>query len=276
MNVGIVGLGLIGGSMAKAYKEAEHTVYAVDVDSAIQEMAMLAGVCNGVLDQRSLPGCELILVCLYPRDSVEWLEKNAEYIGTQAVVIDCCGIKREVCRPCFALAEKYGFIYAGGHPMAGLQCSGYKYSRANLFKGASMIIVPHTHEDIELLQRIKDILTPAQFGRITVSSAEEHDCMIAFTSQLAHVVSNAYIKSPAAKVHRGFSAGSYRDLTRVAKLNENMWAELFVQNADYLTKELDGLIEELGKYRNAVKNRDEETLRELLAEGRRCKEAVDR
>lgn len=276
MNVGIVGLGLIGGSMAKAYKEAEHTVYAVDVDSAIQEMAMLAGVCNGVLDQRSLPGCELILVCLYPRDSVEWLEKNAEYIGTQAVVIDCCGIKREVCRPCFALAEKYGFIYAGGHPMAGLQCSGYKYSRANLFKGASMIIVPHTHEDIELLQRIKDILTPAQFGRITVSTAEEHDCMIAFTSQLAHVVSNAYIKSPAAKVHRGFSAGSYRDLTRVAKLNENMWAELFVQNADYLTKELDGLIEELGKYRNAVKNRDEETLRELLAEGRRCKEAVDR
>lgn len=276
MKAGIVGLGLIGGSMAKAYKEAGHEVYAADIDSAILEMSVLAGVADGVLDEETIPECEAIILCLYPKASVRWLEDNARYIAKTAIVIDCCGVKREVCAPCFELAEKYGFTYAGGHPMAGLQHSGYKYSRANLFKGASMIIVPPGYEDIELLQRIKDILAPAQFGRITISTAEEHDRMIAFTSQMAHVVSNAYIKSPTAKSHRGFSAGSYKDLTRVAKLNEVMWTELFLENADNLVSELDGLIASLGAYRNAIESGDADTLRELLAEGRRCKEEVDR
>ena len=276
MKAGIVGLGLIGGSMAKAYKEAGHEVYAADIDSAILEMSMLAGVTDGVLDAGSLPDCELIILCLYPKASVQWLEDNAEHINKNAMVIDCCGVKREVCQPCFAIAEKYGFTYAGGHPMAGLQYSGYKYSRSNLFKGSSMIIVPPTYEDIDLLQRIKDALAPAQFGRITISNADEHDRMIAFTSQMAHVVSNAYIKSPTAKTHRGFSAGSYKDLIRVAKLNEVMWTELFLENGDYLVNDLDGLIASLQQYRNAIKDGDAATLQELLAEGRRCKEEVDR
>lgn len=276
MKAGIVGLGLIGGSMAKAYKEAGHQVYAADIDSAILEMSMLAGVSDGVLNEKTLPECELIILCLYPKASVKWLEDNAQYIAKTAMVIDCCGVKREVCAPCFEIAAKYGFTYAGGHPMAGLQHSGYKYSRSNLFKGASMIIVPPSYEDIELLQRIKDILAPAQFGRITISNADEHDRMIAFTSQMAHVVSNAYIKSPTAKSHRGFSAGSYKDLTRVAKLNEVMWTELFLENADNLVSELDGLIASLTAYRNAIDCGDAATLQELLAEGRRCKEEVDR
>lgn len=276
MKTGIVGLGLIGGSMAKAYKEAGHEVFAADKDSAILEMAMLQGVADGTLDAATLPECELILIALYPKASVQWLEDNAAYISKNAVVIDCCGVKREVCRPCFAIAEKYGFTYAGGHPMAGLQYSGFKYSRSNLFKGASMIIVPPNYDDIGLLERIKDILAPAQFGRITISTSEEHDRMIAFTSQMAHVVSNAYIKSPTAKAHRGFSAGSYKDLTRVAKLNEVMWTELFLENADYLVSELDGLIASLEEYRNAIRDGDGATLQELLAEGRRCKEEADK
>jgi len=276
MKAGIVGLGLIGGSMAKAYKEAGHEVYSADIDSAILEMSLLAGVSDGVLDAQTIPQCELIILCLYPKASVKWLEDNAGYIAQSAMVIDCCGVKREVCAPCFEIAKKHGFTYAGGHPMAGLQHSGYKYSRSNLFKGASMIIVPPGYEDIELLQRIKDILAPAQFGRITISNADEHDRMIAFTSQMAHVVSNAYIKSPTAKSHRGFSAGSYKDLTRVAKLNEVMWTELFLENADNLVSELDGLIASLTAYRNAIDSGDGETLQELLAEGRRCKEEVDR
>lgn len=276
MKTGIVGLGLIGGSMAKAYKDAGHQVYAADIDTAILEMSMLAGVTDGVLDAKALRECELVILCLYPAESVKWLEENAEHIARTALVIDCCGVKREVCKPCMEIAEKYGFVYAGGHPMAGLQYSGYKYSRANLFKGASMIIVPPTYEDIDLLQRIKDALAPALFGRITISTAEEHDRMIAFTSQMAHVVSNAYIKSPTAKTHRGFSAGSYKDLTRVAKLNEHMWTELFLENADNLVNELDGLIASLQAYRNAISDGDADTLRELLAEGRRCKEEVDR
>lgn len=276
MKVGIVGLGLIGGSMAKAYKEAGHEVYAADTDSAVLEMARLAEVADGGLTPDTVPACELILICVYPAAAVSWLEENGPLIPREALVIDCCGVKRAVCGPCFDLARRYGFLYVGGHPMAGLQHSGYKYSRANLFKGASMVIVPPNYEDIELLQRVKDALAPAQFGHITVSTAEEHDGMIAFTSQLAHVVSNAYVKSPTAKAHRGFSAGSYRDLTRVAKLNETMWTELFLENADKLVYELDILIASLGEYRDAVAEGDADTLRELLAEGRRRKEEVDK
>jgi len=276
MTVGIVGLGLIGGSMARAYKEADWKVYAADIDAAILEMSQLAGVCDGVLDAETIPDCELILVALYPKASVKWMEENAPHIAGTTLVVDCCGVKREVCEPCFALAEQYGFTFVGGHPMAGTQYSGFKHSRANLFKGASMIIVPPVYDDMELLERVKEALEPALFGRVTVATPDEHDRMIAFTSQMAHVVSNAYIKSPVAGSHRGFSAGSYKDLTRVAKLNETMWTELFLENADHLAAELDGLINELGKYRDAIRQGDELTLKELLAEGRRRKEEVDR
>lgn len=275
MKAGIIGLGLIGGSMARAYKDAGHTVLAHDTDSAILEMAQLAGVCDGALNEKNIAECDVIIIALYPEASVEWLRANAANISKSATVIDCCGVKRAVCEPCFALAKKYGFTYAGGHPMAGTQYSGFKHSRANLFKGASMVIVPPIYDDMELLERIKTALAPAQFGRITVSTAEEHDEMIAFTSQMAHVVSNAYIKSPTARAHRGFSAGSYKDLTRVAKLNETMWTELFLENGDNLVSELDFLIDALAKYRDAIKDNDAERLKELLAEGRRRKEEVD-
>lgn len=275
MTAGIIGLGLIGGSMARAYKDAGNKVLAHDTDEAILEMAQLAGVCEGALNEKNIAECELIIIALYPEASVEWLRENAANIRKSAMVIDCCGVKRVVCEPCFALAKKYGFTYAGGHPMAGTQYSGFKHSRANLFKGASMIIVPPIYDDMELLERIKTALVPAQFGRITVSTAEEHDETIAFTSQMAHVVSNAYIKSPTARAHRGFSAGSYKDLTRVAKLNETMWTELFLENGDNLVSELDFLIDALAKYRDAIKDNDAERLKELLAEGRRRKEEVD-
>ena len=193
----------------------------------------------------------------------------------QAVVIDCCGTKSEICRVGFRLAEEYGFTFVGGHPMAGTQYSGLKHSRATLFKGASMVIVPPVYDDIDFLQRVKDLLAPAQFGRITVTTAEEHDEMIAFTSQMPHLVSNAFIKSPTARRHKGFSAGSYKDLTRVAWLNEQMWTELFLANRDNLIREVDGLIGELGKYREAMATGDAPALRALLAEGRRIKEEVD-
>ena len=275
MTAGIVGLGLIGGSMARAYKDAGYAVYAADIDSAILEMSQLAGVTDGVLEEKTIGRCDIIIIALYPKAAVQWLRDNAALIAENTLVIDCCGVKREVCEPCFEIADKYGFVYAGGHPMAGTQYSGFKHSRANLFKGASMIIVPPSYDDIELLERIKQALSPALFGRITISSAEEHDKMIAFTSQMAHVVSNAYIKSPTAKAHRGFSAGSYKDLTRVARLNEVMWTELFLENADNLSAELDFLITELSRYRDAIRGNDAGALCKLLAEGRKCKEVVD-
>ena len=275
MITGVVGLGLIGGSMARAYKDAGHTVLAADTDTAILEMSQLAGVTDGVLDGSTIGQCDLVLIAVPPKACVDWLRENAQYVGKDHLVIDLSGVKRAVCEPCFELAQRFGFVFAGGHPMAGTQFSGFKYSRANLFKGAPMVIVPPAHADMELLERIRDALLPAQFGRFSVTTAEQHDKLIAFTSQMAHVVSNAYIKSPTAREHKGFSAGSYKDLTRVAKLNESMWTELFLYNGDNLAEELDFYIDALAAYRDAIRAGDAETLCALLREGRERKEEVD-
>ena len=276
MTVGIIGLGLIGGSMAKAYHNAGHTVLGLDTHKVTQGWAELSGIINGNLDNKADIGkCDLILIAICPEAAVEWLGENSEYIRKDALVIDLCGNKRIVCEAGFALAGKFGYTFAGGHPMAGLHVSGIKNSQADLFLDQPMVVVPPRHDDIALYDRIKHALAPAGFGKITYTTAEEHDRMIAFTSQLAHVVSNAYVKSPRATAHKGMSAGSYKDLTRVARLDENMWSELFIENKDNLTAEIDLLINELVKYRDAMNDGNREKLTELLREGRIAKELAD-
>ena len=275
MKVGICGLGLIGGSMAKAYKAAGHTVYAYDINSASLGYAALAGITDGTLDEATIKECELIFIALYPQEAVRYLEQSAPDINKDTIVIDLCGTKKQICDSGFALAKKYGFTFVGGHPMAGTQYSGIKYAKENLFRGAPMVIVPPIYDDIYFLEKIKNLLSPAMFGKITVTTAEEHDRMIAFTSQLAHVVSNAYVKSPTAQEHKGFSAGSYKDMTRVAWLNEYMWSELFLENKEPLLFEIDSIIASLSEYREAIANDDAETLTSLLRDGRIAKERVD-
>ncbi len=275
MTVGIVGLGLIGGSFAKAYHEAGERVLAWNRTRSVLEFAMLDGGVDGELTEETISSCDLILVTLYPAAAIAYLERMGPHIGSGPLVIDCCGTKRVVCEAAFPLAEKYGFTYIGGHPMAGTHNSGYKYARANLYHGAPMVLVPPVYDDIDLLEQAKELLAPAGFGHISVTTAEQHDAMIAFTSQLAHVVSNAYIKSPTASVHKGFSAGSYKDMTRVAWLNPGMWAELFLENKDYLIREVDGLIASLNEYRDAMEEDDKDRLVSLLEDGRRRKEEVD-
>ena len=229
MIVGILGLGLIGGSLARAYALEGHTVYAADKDEQILSFAVLAGAVHGRLDDTTIPDCDLILLAIYPDGSASWLGSNAHLISKDTLVMDCCGIKREICQRCFPMAEKYGFTFVGGHPMAGSQFSGFKYSRADLFDGAPMVLVPPVFDDMALLDRVKQVLAPCHFGHFSVTTAEEHDKKIAFTSQMCHIVSNAYIKSPTALDHKGFSAGSYRDLTRVAWLNPQMWQSCFLK-----------------------------------------------
>ena len=275
MTVGICGLGLIGGSMAKAYQEDGHTVLGYDANVATQGYALLDGIINDELNLDTIKNCELIFVALYPEATVKYLYEIAPHVSSSTVIIDLCGIKESVCSHGFALAEKYGFTFVGGHPMAGKQFSGIKHSKATLFKNAPMVLVPPTFDDIEFLDRIKSLLLPAGFGKLTVTTAEEHDKMIAFTSQLAHVVSNAYVKSPTAQSHKGFSAGSYKDLTRVAWLNENMWTELFLANKEPLLFELDNIINSLNEYKKAIEDDDSDTLRSLLRDGRIAKELVD-
>ena len=275
MTVGILGLGLIGGSLARAYKKAEHTVYVCDKDESMLDFAQLAGVVDAPLIQSNISKCDLILLAIYADASATWLENNACYISTKALVIDCCGIKTEICKRCFPVADKYGFTFVGGHPMAGSHNSGFKYSRASLFQGAPMVLVPPRYDDPILLERAKNLLSPCGFKSFSVTTAEAHDKMIAFTSQMPHILSNAYIKSPTAESHSGFSAGSYKDLTRVAWLNPQMWAELFLSNKENVLNELDFYIDSLSAYRQAIHEDDSEQLIALLDEGRRRKEEVD-
>ena len=275
MKVGILGLGLIGGSMARAYAVAGHTVYAADLDESTLSFAMLSGAVHGRLDEKTIPACELLLLAIYPGGSAKWLEDNGRLVDSGALVLDLCGIKQEVCKRCFPVARKYGFTFVGGHPMAGSHFSGFKYSRADLYKGAPMVLVPPRFDDIDLLQRVKDAMAPCGFGMFSVTTAEEHDRMIAFTSQMPHILSNAFIKSPTALKHKGFSAGSYKDLTRVAWLNPQMWAELFMENKDNVLFELDSYIESLSAYRDAIAADDMAGLVQLLDEGKKRKEEVD-
>ena len=275
MNVGILGLGLIGGSLARAYALEGHTVYAIQRNEAMLSFAMLAGAVHGKLDEETIPKCDLILLAIYPDGSASWLEKNAHLVSKDALVLDCCGVKQEICTRCFPVAQQSGFTFVGGHPMAGSQFSGFKYSRADLFTGAPMVLVPPVFDDIALLQRVKDALKPCHFGFFSVTTAEEHDKMIAFTSQMPHILSNAFIKSPTALKHKGFSAGSYKDLTRVAWLNPQMWAELFLENRDNVLFELDTYIDSLTQYQQAIRDEDMEKLVQLLDEGKKRKEEVD-
>ena len=275
MKVGIVGLGLIGGSFAWAYHNDGHEVLAFNRTRSVLDFAMLSGAVDGELTEENAGDCDLILVTLYPQAAIDYIDRMGPHFGKKTLVMDCCGTKRVVCSACFPIAERDGFTYIGAHPMAGTHNSGFKYAKATMYKGAPMVIVPPRYDDIELLGRVKELLAPAGFGRISVTTAEKHDQMIAFTSQMAHVVSNAYIKSPTARIHKGFSAGSYKDLTRVAWLNAPMWAELFMENKDFLLNELDLFINSLTQYRDAMTNDDMPELIRLLDEGRRLKEEVD-
>ena len=275
MTVGILGLGLIGGSLARAYTKSGHTVYADEKDPSMLDFSQLAGVVDAPLTKENINQCDLILLAIYSGGAIEWLEQHASHISKNTLVMDCCGVKQAICMRGFALADTYGFTFVGGHPMAGSHHAGFKYSRSNLFQGAPMVLVPPRYDDPELLQRAKDALVPCRFGSFSVTTAEAHDRMIAFTSQMPHIASNAFIKSPTANTHKGFSAGSYKDLTRVAWLNPQMWAELFMSNKTNILNELEIYIENLQKYKDAIEGDQTDILIQLLDEGRKRKEAVD-
>ncbi len=272
MNVGIVGLGLIGGSMAKSIKiRTAHTVWGVDLDAETMTLARLSGAIDGALSRENLSDCDLVLVAIRPAAAIRWVSENADLIAKKAIVVDLCGVKRSVCEQLEPVARQYGFAYIGGHPMAGRERGGFVSSSEELFTGASMILTPDQNTDMRMLETLKAFFTDIGFAGLTFSTPEEHDRIIAYTSQLAHLVSSAYVKSPEAQRRRGFSAGSFRDMTRVAHLDEAMWTELFLDDADYLTEQLTILIDHLNEYREALSAHDAEKLQALLKDGREKK-----
>ena len=272
MNVGIVGLGLIGGSMAKSIKaRTGHTVFGIARNEETLMMARMCGAIDAPLTDENLPQCDLILIAIRPAAAIEWVRRHAELISKSTVVVDLCGVKRVVVEGIAPIAEQYGFAYIGGHPMAGKERGGFTSATEDLYVGASMILTPDKRTDMKLLEMLKAFFLDVGFANLTFSTPDEHDRIIAYTSQLAHIVSSAYIKSPEAQRRRGFSAGSFRDMTRVARLDEDMWTELFLDDTDYLTKELDILIENLSEYADALKAKDADRLRALLKDGKEKK-----
>lgn len=272
MTIGIIGLGLIGGSFARALKKyTSHTVFGYDISSEAEYKAICEKAVDGILNDSLLGKCDLLIVALYPKATAAYICEKAAFFKKNAVVMDCGGVKRFVCESVAPTATQYGFSFIAAHPMAGKEFSGFDKSEADLFRGASLIIVRQGEGAEPALEMIETLAIQIGFGTVKYTTPEEHDKMIAFTSQLAHVVSSAYVKSPSALNHKGFSAGSFKDLTRVAYLNEDMWTELFLENADYLSEEIGHIIQALQEYKDAVDRSDSETLRTLLKDGREKK-----
>ena len=266
--VGIVGLGLIGGSAAKALNAyGDCRIFGLDANEQTLDAALCDGVLTGVLTDKTIPGCDWIFVALYPVDTVKWVEKNAKFISHETVVIDLCGVKRNVCAGIAPLAKAHGFTYIGGHPMAGVARFGYLNADRDLFRGASMLLMPEEAPDAALKARLVELFRTMGFGFLKWTQPDEHDHMIAYTSQLAHVLSSAYAQSPSSARHIGFSAGSLRDMTRVATLKVDMWAELFLQNREYLAEEVEALCARLNSYAEALRENNYNAVSRLLQQG---------
>lgn len=272
MNIGIVGLGLMGGSLAKAVKmRTLHNVFGHDIDAETMTLARLCGSIDAPLSDEKLAECDLIFVVIAPREAIEWVKNNADKISSKTAIIDMCGVKRAICSEIEPLAKQHGFTYIGGHPMAGTERQGFVASSPEMYVGTSMILTPHKDTDIKLLDTLKAFFVDVGFSSVTFTTPEEHDRIIAYTSQLAHVVSSSYVKSPDALKRRGFSAGSFRDMTRVARLDEEVWTELFMYNRDFLSEQLDILISHMEEYRDALRAGDADRIKSLLRDGREKK-----
>ena len=251
-------------------------MFGFDNSPAVQKAALEEGAINEPLTPDNLKDCDLIIVALYPTDAVGYVTNHAKMIRPDAVVVDCCGVKRIVCTPLEKVASDNGFVFIGGHPMAGTEQSGFSASRENLFDGASMIVTPNDTTPPWAIERIENVFIGMGFGRLQFSTPDEHDFLISYTSQLAHVISCAYISSPSSSRFMGFSAGSFMDMTRVARLNETMWTELFLDNADYLLDEVEGMRVRLGEFSKALREQDRASLLALLKRSHEQKELVDK
>lgn len=274
MNIVIVGLGLIGGSIAKALTQyTDHRVYAFNRTRQVLDDALDSGAIHGIADRHTLAAADVIYLCLYPEADIRFVEEYGDSFRPGCIVTDACGIKNAICPSLVALSKKFNFVFVGGHPMAGKERSGFYVSEAALFRGASYILVP-CEADEASVETVRSLAMEMGFGGTVCTTMENHDQMIAFTSQLPHLLACAYVLSPRCREHRGFSAGSYRDVSRVARINAEMWTELFFDNQEALIRETDTLMDHLQQLRNALAENDRDTVHSLLEQGRRIKEEL--
>ena len=276
MNIAVIGLGLIGASFCKAIKaRTEHTCYGMDTNGQSVEKALADGSIDFAITNENihlLSVMDITIIGLHPRTAIQFVLDNLQHFSKGSIVTDTCGIKTSIVDALEDKLQSRGVHFIGAHPMAGREFSGYDYSLATLFDGASFIVTPTQNTDSKALETVTELARRIGFGKIATATPEKHDRIIAYTSQLAHVVSNAYVKSETLLERSGFSAGSFLDLTRVARLNEHMWTELFMDNKAPLLQEIDTILANIKAYRDALANGDEATLKNLLRVGRELKE----
>lgn len=271
----VAGLGLMGGSMAMAFKEhTDWTVCGWNRTRAVAEKALEQGVIDAIADEDTIARCDLLIPVLYPAATIDFLKRIIPTMKPGARIVDLVGVKTSVIDELEPVAIAAGIHYTGGHPMAGKEVAGFDNADADLYRGASMILVPTASTAPGDVDWLSELFIQLGFGMVKICDKYEHDRMIAHTSQLCHVVSNCYVKSPSSPNHKGFSAGSYRDMIRVAGVNEVLWTDLFLTNRDALLEELDIFVSDLLKVRNALANRDEEEMKRLLKQGRLIREKI--
>ena len=254
MNIGIIGLGLMGGSLGRALvKMTEHKVFALDTDEEAMCKGALLKAYHERLTHDNAKDVDLLVLALLPSAMPAVLEEMMKEFASRYPDVD----------------------FAGGHPMAGREFSGVAHSTAGLYENATVLLVS-VSTPLEKLAMLKAIYKQIGAEGVLITTAEEHDRMIAYTSQLAHVVSSAYVKSAAAEKHYGYSAGSFRDMTRVARMNPAMWTELMTDNADCLSGEIRAVAKRLTAYADCLDNKDEKGLFDLLEEGNEIKLSVEK
>lgn len=268
--IAVIGMGIIGGSICAALTNAGYIVDGFGRSRQSIEYALKAGYIRA--EGTTLSDYDVVFIAVPPQATLDYLNDGEFKNG--ALVTDVCGIKSKLEEVVYSKPRNYRYV--GIHPMAGKETSGISSASPTLFKKANLIITHAAQTKIEDVDEIKEYATAMGFGKVVECTAKEHDAKIALTSQLAHLVSNAYVKSPQVQGCDGFTGGSFQDMTRIAGVDEKMWIQLYMYNQPFIVEELNGLIAHLSEYRDAIAANDAQRLEEELKNGRLIRETIRR
>ncbi len=263
----IVGLGLIGGSYAKRLKSKGYKVYAISRSKETIEYAINEGIIDygdTNVSKEFVSRFDLIVFGLYPHVLLDWLNEYKDYIKDGAVITDVTGVKKEIVYKVDEILKDKNVSFVGSHPMAGREVYGIKNSKEDLFIGSNFIITPIESTNPRAIDVIKELGLDLGFKNISILSPEEHDSMIAYLSQLTHLIAVALMTAQDKTHLEKYTGDSFRDLTRIANINEDMWSELFFLNKEELIKQIDLFIDELNNIKELIKNDKIEELKDKM------------